>query len=772
MTAARINEQLVAFLGHEVADWQREELADKLAALSSEIRRQALQQLPVIWPVSAALYDAFVDQAAKASSCLHPRQFSDWVKAALDVYEAEGLRQAQLFLAEVETNFLCQIRGEAGVRLAEVENRLLPYARGILGRELKFAPAATVSFDTSTLFLPPEITLFHQQQHNFLLYKFTITFLVALDRLGTFRTQTSGLAPNQQQALAGFIARFADRPLAVDLFYLAEAVRIVAYLRLDFPGLLADFAEFGSELLAQFSPGVEARDQGGFVAALRLWLLRQALGHGPAARETLPEAVVALLIRHGDGTRQVGDSLSLTEALYRRAISSLPSPYLPGPPLPFMGTLTIDAALSAIDQRQEERQEKLIEALRRMLAEPGKAAKEEGADGEQEARTGSGRQPLSDQQGSMLVAAADSDLDAAELESQLAQGVLRIGGMEFELTEELKELLREMVQEHGRIPGQAIVSAAGRPGGGLAPGAKSEEEEGGSQAVGPLSYDEWDFRRAGFRKNWCQVQVKEIAPVQGTFVATTLHKYRGLLVNLRRQFEMMSVQQTFVKRQRDGDEIDLDAVIEAVIDAKAGLSPSERLFVRLQRNDRQIAALFLLDMSSSTEGWVSTALKESLILMCEALSALGDPYAIYGFSGMRRLRSEIFTVKEFAEAYDATIKGRIAAITPKEYTRMGPAIRHAAGILATTEARIRLLITLSDGKPEDYDGYKGAYAIEDTRHALIEAKTAGIHPFCITVDKEAHAYMAHMYGEVNYIFIDQVNKLPRRMPEIYRNLTS
>ncbi|MFN2368695.1 MAG: VWA domain-containing protein, partial [Desulfurivibrionaceae bacterium] len=107
-----------------------------------------------------------------------------------------------------------------------------------------------------------------------------------------------------------------------------------------------------------------------------------------------------------------------------------------------------------------------------------------------------------------------------------------------------------------------------------------------------------------------------------------------------------------------------------------------------------------------------------------------------------------------------------------EYTRMGPPIRHAAKILGEVDARVKLLIVLSDGKPEDYDDYKGDYAIEDTRHALIEAKAAGIHPFCITIDQQAHDYNAHMYGEVNYIFLDKVENLPIRMPAIYRNLTT
>ena len=103
---------------------------------------------------------------------------------------------------------------------------------------------------------------------------------------------------------------------------------------------------------------------------------------------------------------------------------------------------------------------------------------------------------------------------------------------------------------------------------------------------------------------------------------------------------------------------------------------------------------------------------------------------------------------------------------------MAPAIRHLTSLFSGVDAKIRLLIILSDGKPEDYDEYKGMYAIEDTRHALLEAKTQGIHPFCITIDRQAHEYMNHMYGEVNSIFIDEVRQLPARMPEIYRILTT
>lgn len=767
----RISEHLAMLLGDGVADWEREDLAEKLAVLSPEVRALALKHLPVVWPVSYALYYSVVDQAAKAASCLHSTQFSAWVSAALDVYEADGLRQAQLFLESVEDNFLCQIRGEAGVRLDEVENRLLPYARSLLERDIALAPAPQASFDTSTVFLPAEVDTFPSQANNFLFYKFTITFLVALDRMGTFRARDDSQKLDERHPVAAFLGGFANLPMARDLFYLAEAIRIVARLHHDFSGLMADVSEL-RPVLSRITPHIsEISDQSGLIMALRRWLMERIIGL-PLGDLVLPEAIAVAIVEHYALGRKPGASMALTRVLYGFA-ETLAGPYLPGPPLAFMGELAVAAAYEGIDRRQEERQEKIIDALSRMIADQQPSAAKEEQDEIEPEPSGPGRNPVDEDQGAMMIGKPGSDVETEDLEEQLASGVLRVGGMEFELSAELEALLREMVAEGGRIPVEWIVSAVGRAGSGLEPGVKVEDEDDGQAlAAGPMVYDEWDYRRAGFRKQWCQVRVKEIVPVAGTFVATTLSKYRGLLVSLRRQFEMMSVSEAIVRRQRDGDEINLDALIEAVTDLRAGVSPSERLYNRLQRNDRQIATLFLLDMSSSTEGWVSTALKESLILMCEALSALGDRYAIYGFSGMRRLRSEIFTVKEFDEVYDSTIKGRIAAITPKEYTRMGPAIRHASQLLAKTEAKVRLLITLSDGKPEDYDGYKGIYAIEDTRHALIEAKMAGIHPFCITVDKEAHAYMAHMYGEVNYIFIDQVAKLPRRMPEIYRNLTT
>jgi len=161
------------------------------------------------------------------------------------------------------------------------------------------------------------------------------------------------------------------------------------------------------------------------------------------------------------------------------------------------------------------------------------------------------------------------------------------------------------------------------------------------------------------------------------------------------------------------------------------------------------------------------------VMLCEALEVLGDRYAIYGFSGITRKRCEIFRIKRFDEPYSGLVKSRIAGILPQDYTRMGVAIRHLTTLLNQVEARTKLLITLSDGKPDDYsDNYRGEYGIEDTRQALIEAHRAGIKPFCITIDREARDYLPHMYGQVNWTLVDDVARLPLKVADIYRRLTS
>ena len=163
----------------------------------------------------------------------------------------------------------------------------------------------------------------------------------------------------------------------------------------------------------------------------------------------------------------------------------------------------------------------------------------------------------------------------------------------------------------------------------------------------------------------------------------------------------------------------------------------------------------------------------ALILMVESLQILGDRYAVYGFSGNTRKRCESYHIKNFDEPLDEGAKGRICGIEAKDYTRMGAPIRHFTQKLNEVDARIKLLITISDGKPDDYDlEYRGQYAIEDTRMALYEAQRNGVHVYCITIDSKGQDYLPHMYGAANYTIIDRVEKLPLKIADIYRKITS
>jgi len=353
---------------------------------------------------------------------------------------------------------------------------------------------------------------------------------------------------------------------------------------------------------------------------------------------------------------------------------------------------------------------------------------------------------------------------------------LTLDGQPMPLPEQARALTMSIIQDLGEIPAEYLTPAGP---GEYDPSFIQEQEEdpddvwrGTYHEDGAFIYKEWDYKRQHYRKNWCAVREKNITPIYDDFVKNTLHKYSGIVKHLRRTFEAMRNEDKTLKRQAEGDHVDIDALIEALADARDGSEMSDRVFSRKHRVERNIAVVFMVDMSGSTKGWINDAERESLILLAETLETLGDRYAIYGFSGMARKRCEIYRIKNFDEAYDDDIRARINGIQPKDYTRMGFAIRHLSKILNDVDARTRILITISDGKPDDYDHYRGEYGIEDTRRALIEARRDGIHPYCITIDKEGQDYLPHMYGPAAYTVINEVTQLPLKVSDIYRRITT
>ena len=302
------------------------------------------------------------------------------------------------------------------------------------------------------------------------------------------------------------------------------------------------------------------------------------------------------------------------------------------------------------------------------------------------------------------------------------------------------------------------------------------------------NYDEWDRELTDHRLGWCRVIEKRVKHGDRIFVEQTRERHKGVISSIRHQFQLMKPENLIrVANEVDGEEFDLNAVIDYVIDRRADGQQSERIYTKRLRRRRDVAVSFLLDQSSSTARTIGRhplqpytrpgrriieIEKEGLVLMSEALEAVGDVYSINGFTSEGRRNVKFYVVKDFNEKYGDEVKKRIGGITYQNNTRLGAAIRHATARLAKQDARTRLLIVLSDGRPYDHDYGDARYAREDTREALRQAKNEGITPFCITIDRESEAELRDLYGEVGYTIIDDVLSLPERLPGIYRRLTT
>jgi len=292
-------------------------------------------------------------------------------------------------------------------------------------------------------------------------------------------------------------------------------------------------------------------------------------------------------------------------------------------------------------------------------------------------------------------------------------------------------------------------------------------------------YDEWDPKLDDYRKDWCRVREMDMPETTPDFYQQTIKDNYGLVSLLRRHFSLLRPDRIkrFFREER-GDDIDLDAVIEALVEHHAGITPSDRIYIRREKNLRDVSVAFLLDMSYSTGDELPSGKRiidierEGMVLMAEALESIGDQWAVYGFSSNYRDKVDFFVVHDFDEPFGIAAKSRFESIRPIAQTRLGAAIRHANRLLARRPSRIRLLILLSDGRPYDIDYGDADYAVEDTRRALWEGRRKGVSSFCITVDKKSRDYLPYMYGEANYTLIDNIETLPARLPLIYKRLTT
>ena len=345
-----------------------------------------------------------------------------------------------------------------------------------------------------------------------------------------------------------------------------------------------------------------------------------------------------------------------------------------------------------------------------------------------------------------------------------------------------------------------------------------DEEGGPLEAKEPdtFTYPEWDFRDVEYKPNWCLLHEKKLPDGEANFYKDTLTNNSSLVYQIKKQFELFVPEQyRKQKRLEDGEEADLDAGIEALIDLRSGVTPDEKIYWRRNKTERSVAVAMLIDMSASTaeaiddnsksnsDDWgapddpveymiwlrsrraeglrrsykrIVDVEKEGIVLMVNSLEMLGDDYGIYGFSGYGRENVEFYTIKDLDEKFNDSISGRIDRVAPLHATRMGPAIRHTITKLADHEARSRFIFLITDGRPQDRgysrEGVEKEYAVYDTRQALIEARQQGITPFCLTVDKSGHDYLKTMMDDFSYEVLSDISMLPARLPELYKNLTT
>lgn len=295
------------------------------------------------------------------------------------------------------------------------------------------------------------------------------------------------------------------------------------------------------------------------------------------------------------------------------------------------------------------------------------------------------------------------------------------------------------------------------------------------EAMEPVYYPEWDYKRNAYRPAYSRLIETAATEQDKGFSERVLIEKRKVIREVTKNLEMLTPSWRLTGRQMEGNFIDLNAAVDAMADLEAGHTPDEKLYADYIKNERDLSVLFLVDLSMSTDGWVGETKiidheKEALVILCEALKKLRDRYAIYGFSGKTRKGCRVFRVKDFSENYTDTTRERIGGLIPYSYTRMGPAIRHATDILSKEKTRSRLLFILSDGKPNDVDVYEGKYGIEDTRMALKEAESAGIVPFCLTVDAQAGDYLPRLFGHGNYAVVPGVEMLANKLPELYARI--
>ncbi len=739
----------------------------------AEMTRKVLRLIKKIAEIDAESAFAAFRSSAQALRKVSLPQFEEWVANGLEKNKNENAKARKSYFA-LETrnsNALLQ-ESSIGLPLESVQTILRIYVEGLTGKEVEIAPLAAMPQesrigDGKTIYLPSSIAEFDTDEMDFRLYKVLAAHGAGQIEFGTYEkdsddlkaafTELSALyeaAAEQLDAfsLAGYIEDvqtgeralsekeitaeskkrrknlpknsdykivlqvFPEPSLAKRIFGTMENARIDQRLRQTYRGLRKDL-NLMQKFLREKRPFIFdlPMNQVPFELLFQITLCggatddaRQFYGQIVSEIETVIESYLT------EKSATVADALLATSRVY-----------------------TLFQNITAEQQQQTEAEEKEDETGEYKYEDKNSA------ESVLESQIKREQKPKKNQDVSDLFNAWNSDDGGGEPD----------------------DLQGAEAWAHNEMPEQPL--------------------ETGDLA---FAYDEWDKDLSDFRIDWCRVIEKKVRQGDRNFVELARSRYRGQISLIRHQFQLMKPENLQkINRELDGEDYDLNALVDYVIDKRADGQQSERIYTKRLRKQRDVAVSILLDQSSSTARTITRnplqpythpgrriieIEKEGLVLMSEALEAVGDVYSINGFTSEGRRNVKFYVVKDFDEKYSDEIERRIGGITFQNNTRLGAAIRHAAAKLLRQDSRTKLLIILTDGRPYDHDYGDARYAREDVREALTEAKISGITPFCITVDKDSEFELKDLYGDVGYTIIDDVLSLPERMPNIYRRLTS
>jgi nitric oxide reductase NorD protein len=736
-----------------------------------EIARRVISLVHSVARVDAESAISCFRSSAKALRLVTIEQLEEWVNDGLNISHRDARARRSYFALETRQSNSILRSGDAGLPLESISYTLRLYIEALTGRSVEISPLTAVPDESKindgrTIFLPSLVTEFSDDNLNFRLYKVLAAHAAGQIEFGTHERDTSDLKAVYHNIKELFLAENVD---AIDAFsldgYINDVSKSEAALPSDVemedskPHILPTNSDYKTVLALFPQKGLATRifgtlENGRIDRRLRyqyrglsrdLDLIRDYLREGRPRIIDLPVTLVPfeLLFQitlcggaRQDARQYYGQIVSEMESVVTDYLGSPVSTVADT----LMATNRIYALFQSITPDASEQQE-----------QPDRTEGEEEAEG-----TSSELDNVSDMQTSESKSEQMLNRsDARELFNAWANVDLPGEPEDYEGAENWTQVeTPEQPLEEGEVA---------------------------------YNYDEWDRELSDHRVGWCRVVEKYVHRGSRSFVEITRSRYKGTISSIRHQFQLMRPEDLKrINNELDGDDYNLNAVLDYIVDRKANGHQSERLYIKRLRRERSVAVSFLLDQSSSTARTIGRnplqpytspgrriidIEKEGLVLMSEALEAVGDTYAINGFTSEGRRNVKFFVIKDFDERYSEEIERRIGGITYQNNTRLGAAIRHAAKRLALQEARTRLLIMLTDGRPYDHDYGDARYAREDTREALKQAKLAGIIPFCITIDRDSEAELKDLYGQVGYTIIDDVLSLPERMPAIYRRLT-